>query len=279
MGRRRGRRAEGVPQGGEVNGAPCLRGHVVQQRAHRFEGGEDFAADLVGGAHSIHRHQDSAVAVPREDGRGHIVVEGQPLGNDVCSVIGAMLERGSREQPADEFRIAGLQVQRHIRSHPQLAADQVNRAGLLHVPRDSVQHEPASGRLRGDQLLPHHVEHDLVGHELAAVERGLDSQAERGPPRHVIAQQLAGRDVRDVEVRGDQRALSPLARARGRDHQYPHRSSPHLIIPPSERPVDTSAHRRRQRVLKSRKAPPKITIPRCQGVLDRADARDRRYGE
>jgi hypothetical protein len=28
--------------------------------------------------------------------------------------------------------------------------------------------------------------------------------------------------VRDVEVRGDQRALSPLARARGRDHQYSH---------------------------------------------------------
>src|SRR6266566_2975574 len=59
-----------------------------------------------------------------------------------------------------------------------------------------------------------------------------------GPPRDVIAQQFAGRDVRDVEVRGDQRALSPLARARGRDHQYPHYSSPHVIIPPAgPRPV------------------------------------------
>jgi hypothetical protein len=37
--------------------------------------------------------------------------------------------------------------------------------------------------------------------------------------------------VRDVEVRGDQRALSPLARARRRDHQYSHYSSPHVIIP------------------------------------------------
>jgi hypothetical protein len=39
-------RAERVPQAGEVNGAPCQRGHLVQERAHRFEGGQDFAADL-----------------------------------------------------------------------------------------------------------------------------------------------------------------------------------------------------------------------------------------
>jgi hypothetical protein len=35
-------------------------------------------------------------------------------------------------------------------------------------------------------------------------------------------------------VRGDQRALSPLARARGRDHQYSHCSSPDGIIPPAD---------------------------------------------
>ena len=46
----------------------------------------------------------------------------------------------------------------------------------------------------------------------------LDGLAEYGPPRDVIAQQFTGRYVRDTEVRGDQRALSPLASARGRDH-------------------------------------------------------------
>ena len=40
----------------------------------------------------------------------HLVVEGQPLGNDVWRVVGAVLERGTREQPAHEFGIAGLQV-------------------------------------------------------------------------------------------------------------------------------------------------------------------------
>ncbi len=61
-------RAERVPQAGEVNRDPCLRGHMVQERTHRFQGGEDFAPDLRRGVHRVHRDQDSAVAVPRQDG-------------------------------------------------------------------------------------------------------------------------------------------------------------------------------------------------------------------
>jgi hypothetical protein len=44
------------------------------------------------GTHRIHGHQDSAVAVPREDGGCHFVVEGQALGNDFCGVVVAMFE-------------------------------------------------------------------------------------------------------------------------------------------------------------------------------------------
>ena len=72
--------AEGVPQAGEVNGEPCLPGHMVQERAHRFEGGQDLAADLLRETHRIHRDQDPAVAVPRQDGGRHVRVEGQPPG-------------------------------------------------------------------------------------------------------------------------------------------------------------------------------------------------------
>ena len=57
------------------------------------------------------------------------MVEGQALGNDVRRVVGAMLERGAREQPAHEFGIVGLQVQGHIRGHPELAGDKVGRPG------------------------------------------------------------------------------------------------------------------------------------------------------
>ena len=51
------------------------------------------------------------------------MIKGKALGNDVCGVVGAMFERCSRWEPTHEFRIVGLQVQRHIRGHPELAAD------------------------------------------------------------------------------------------------------------------------------------------------------------
>ena len=38
------------------------------------------------------------------------MVERKALANDACGVVGAMLERSSREQPAREFLIVGLQV-------------------------------------------------------------------------------------------------------------------------------------------------------------------------
>jgi hypothetical protein len=76
-----------------------------------------------------------------------------------------MLERSPREQPMHEFPIAGLQVQRHIRDHPEFTAYQIGRAGLVHVPRDSVQDKPAPCCLCGDHRLPQHVEYDSVGHE------------------------------------------------------------------------------------------------------------------
>jgi len=81
---------------------------------------------------------------------------------------------------------------------------------------------------------------DLVGHEFAAVEILLDGLAESGPPRDVIAQQFTGRDVGDVEVRGDQSALSPFARTRGRDHQHSHT---HLLTSSSRAPAARSIPR------------------------------------
>jgi hypothetical protein len=54
---------------------------MVQERAHRLEGDQDFAPDLMRRTHRIHGNQDSAVAVPRDNGGCHFVVEGKALGN------------------------------------------------------------------------------------------------------------------------------------------------------------------------------------------------------
>jgi hypothetical protein len=114
---------------------------------------------------------------------------------------------------------------------------------LSHISRDSVYDKLASGRFCGDHRLPQHVKYDLVGYEFAAVEIFLNGLAESGLPRDVITQQLTGRDVGYAEVCADKCALSPLARARGRDHQYSHA---HLLTsPPVTRllwsPADPSA--------------------------------------
>ena len=113
----------------------------------------------------------------------------------------------------------------HGRGHPELAADQVGRPGLLAWSAGS---RPGRTRRRPPSRRPAPPAPCPGRPGWARVRRGPGTPGRpgrAGPPRDVIAQQLAGRDVRDAEVR-DQRALSPLARARGRDHQYPHHSSP-----------------------------------------------------
>src|SRR5258708_471778 len=47
-------RAARVPQAGEVNGGPGLRGPMVQHGTRRFEAGAGFAAELLRGTHRIH---------------------------------------------------------------------------------------------------------------------------------------------------------------------------------------------------------------------------------
>jgi len=103
---------------------------------------------------------------------------------------------------------------------------------LLHVSWDSVKDKSASGRSCGNHRLSQHVEDDLVGNEFAPVEILLNGNAEGSPPRHVIAEQFTGCDVRYVEMRGDQCALGSLSRARWGDHQYSHPASPQVRIPP-----------------------------------------------
>ena len=119
-----------------------------------------------------------------------------------CAMSAVSSERRSsspREQPAHEFPIVDLQVQRHIRGHPQFAAYQVSRAGLVHVPWDSVEDKPACGR-RPAPAAPCRAQPGR-----ARVRPGRDTSGRPGrggPPRHVIAQQFTGRDMGDVEVHG-----------------------------------------------------------------------------
>src|SRR5437016_6189193 len=79
-------RAERLSQGGQVSGVPGPPGRVVQERAELVQGGEDLAADLLHRAHRVDRDQDLAVAVPAQDRRCHLMVEGKALGDDLRGV-------------------------------------------------------------------------------------------------------------------------------------------------------------------------------------------------
>ena len=86
-------------------------------------------------------------------------------------------------------------MQCDVGDHPQLPGEQVGRARLVHSAGDAVQHVPDAGRRCGDERLLYQVEHDLVGHRLAAVEMLLDGSAELCVPRHVITEQVTRRDM------------------------------------------------------------------------------------
>ena len=130
--------AEGDPQAGQVDRPPGLLRDMVDQRAHHLEGSKDLPANLFGRTHGIHRHQDASLGVPGDDGTGYLVVHLQSSADDRLGVVGATLQRGPGKQPTHELTVLDLQVQRHIGGHPQLLGDQVGRAGLLHVARDTV---------------------------------------------------------------------------------------------------------------------------------------------
>jgi hypothetical protein len=103
------------------------------------------------------------------------------------------------------------------------------------MPRASyhaVEDVSATTLLRFEHGDAHHVEHDLVRDQLAPVEIFLDCRTDRSPPGDVLAEQIAGGDVRHVEVRGDQRTLGSLSCPGRRDQQNPHgailpRGTPH----------------------------------------------------
>jgi hypothetical protein len=167
-------------------------------------------------------------------------------------------QRGAREQSTHQLAVVGLQMQRHVCGHPEFQADLVGRPGLLDVPRDTIQDVPGSGYLGRDKRLPNHVEDNLVRHQLAAFETLLNGSTQLGLTRYVIAEQIAGRHVRNVEMSCDQVALRTLARTGGRNHQYPHVG---LLTLECERSVHSPSEARSRRGLDAERATPGTATP------------------
>ena len=87
----------------------------------------------------------------------------------------------------------------------------VERLGLRHRARKAVEDEPARS-VRLSQPLLDDADHDVVGHQQPGVHPLLRAvEPERRPVLHRLAQDLAGRDLRDAEAsRASRRPCVPL---------------------------------------------------------------------
>ena len=104
-----------------------------------------------------------------------------------------------------------------VRRRSWLSSSLPERAGLLDRAREAVEQEPVAGVIVGESL-DDHPDDDLIGNQLALVHVLLGEQPELAAGLARGAQDVAGRDVRQAEVLGQQRGLGALAGA-GRTQQ------------------------------------------------------------
>ena len=102
---------------------------------------------------------------------------------------------------------------RRLRSN-ELALQQVPVEPLSLADRARKTVENASfGAIGLSQPFGHHVAHQPVGNQFTPVHRLLGFAAQLGTPRDVVAQQIAGRNLRNTQYLGDPFCLRSLARA------------------------------------------------------------------
>src|SRR5690554_1572190 len=127
-------------------------------------------------------------------------------------------------EPPDHLVVVDHQLQYHVQSGPQVGEQLVQGHRLRDGTRKTVQQEPVRGVRLGEPV-PHHVDRDLVGDEVAGVHVTPGRPSQRRPLRDVLPEDVAGGDLRHGEVRGDELRLRPLARAGWADQDQPHGAS------------------------------------------------------
>src|SRR5438093_705915 len=182
----------------------------------------------------IHFAEEPAVAVVLDQRRRLPLVRLDPLAHDVLPVVRPDDQRGAalvadsgllrriREDvvhgvvfrtdaparvPLDQL----LRLQEEVHRGVQLR-DPGQRLRLRDRPREAVEDEALLGvRLLEPAL--RRRDHDVVGHELTRVHECLRLLPEVRALRHVVPQDVAGRDMRHAEVRRQLCRLGSLARA------------------------------------------------------------------
>ena len=182
----------------------------------------DVGRHLLDGLVPVDALVVALLAVEIEHGQRLLAVLPQPVADDGLVVVRSARRPPALQQAPDGGLLVDLEadeaVERRVQLHHQAFEDVALDVG----PREAVEEEPVRLRVLRDRLLDD-LDDDLVGDEAS---RGDDAPGLQAQPRlrgELLAQQVAGGDVEEVELLDEELRLRPLAgpgRAEQRDVQH-----------------------------------------------------------
>ena len=148
-------------------------------------------------------------------------------GRVVDHVVAARALRADQAagQPPDQLLELDVQVEQAVDPLADGLQHAVQGLRLRHRAGEAVEQEASAAIGAGDPL-PDHVDHHLVGHQLAAVHVLLGLHPQLGSSLDVVPEDVAGRDLRDAVVPGEEVGLCPLATAGRPEEQQVHLMNP-----------------------------------------------------
>jgi hypothetical protein len=128
-------------------------------------------------------------------------------------------------KPGNQLVVRHLDVQHGVDLTAQRDHHVVERDGLRHRSREAVEHD-ASLRAGLADALPEHRDRDGVRHQRSASHVLAGLNAKRCLPLELVAEQVAGGDVRQAELATQVVSLRPFARSRRPEENKVHAAAP-----------------------------------------------------
>jgi hypothetical protein len=194
---------------------------------------------LIDRAMTLHRDQQIDEAIVVDDRGGLTMERRQPGAHGVRCIVGTLIEvlsgtsagRTDAEwicdavkwnlafaadetarQTRNQFLIWNFDVQNGIDRASKCAHHFVERNGLFHRARKSIEQDAVHGVGLADAL-SQHGNRDLIGHQRSACHEVAGAHAEIRMPPQVVAKQIAGSDVSQPELALQLLSLSTFARS------------------------------------------------------------------
>ena len=128
-------------------------------------------------------------------------------------------------KPGNQLVVRHLDVQHGVDLTAKRDHHLVERDGLLHRSREAIEHD-ASLRAGLADALPEHRDRDGVRHQRSASHVLAGLKAKRRLPLELVAEQVAGGDVRQAELATQVVSLRPFARSGRPEENQVHAATP-----------------------------------------------------